>query len=158
MWKQLTNTKNNDDSATLTYITITMQRLNDFPLVKSLFQAVRCEYLVDNLIPETTNMDMYGTRLVVDRKWFGNGRRWCSKYPTSILHNDETKQLFISRLDERSLTAKVDIFLNFSDCQHAAVIFSEILSDVIKSLFRKTRCKQNRPPKSPDSNLFNSQI
>ena len=63
-----------------------MQKLNDFPVVKSFLQAVHFEYLVDNLFPETTDMDMYGTRHAVDRQWSGIGRRWYSKYPASILH------------------------------------------------------------------------
>ena len=70
-----------------------------------------------------------------------------------------SKQLFLSRLDETDITAKLDSFCqtNFSDCQHAAVNFSEILSGVIKSIFRKTRCKQNRPHKSQRITKFKSQ-
>ena len=87
-------------------------------------------------------------------------REWVRDFSALQNWDDEIKQLFISRLDERSITAKLDIFcqINFSDCQHAAVNFSEILGDVIKSMFRKTRCKQNRPPKSQKKQPFNYQI
>ena len=61
--------------------------------------------------------------------------------------DDETKHLFNSRLDKPDITATLDYFcqINFSDCQHAVVNFSEILSDVIKSIFRTTKSQRRQP-------------
>ena len=86
-------------------------------------------------------------------------KEWVRCFSALQNWDDETKQLFLSRLNERDITAKLDICqTNFSDCQHAAENFSEIPSGVIKSIFRETRCKQNRPRKSQRKQHFNYQI
>ena len=63
---------------------------------------------------------------------------------------------YLSRLDERNIIAKLEMFCqtNFDDCHNATIIFSEIVSGVIKSIFRKTRFKQSRPPKSQRKQPF----